>query len=202
MKLQDDTSKGFVLGEDAIKMRGGLNSKSNEIATVCDGNALSVNVLPGKEAEIPLRLRITKEGTFRISLIKSYGYGLYDRAELLDKETGMRRELLSGNDYEFYVDDTAKAESRFVLIIGSDDITTGIDQTEGNGKPSVSISGNNCRIEGLSGKSVIEIFDVAGRRCVYTTTQGGSSTHHLPQGTYIVRVQTSNKSFTNKISVR
>lgn len=202
VKLQDETSKGFVLGEDAIKMWGGLNSKSNEIATVCDGNALSVNVLPGKEAEIPLRLRITKEGTFRISLIKSYGYGLYDRAELLDKETGMRRELLSGNDYEFYVDDAAKAESRFVLIIGSDDITTGIDQTEGNGKPSVSISGNNCRIEGLSGKSVIEIFDVAGRRCVYTTTQGGSSTHHLPQGTYIVRVQTSNKSFTNKISVR
>ena len=54
----------------------------------------------------------------------------------------------------------------------------------------------------LSGKSVIEMFDTAGRRCVYTTTSSDSYSHQLPSGTYIVRVRTSNKDYTNKINVR
>lgn len=202
VKLQDETSAGFVLGEDAMKMWGGLNSRSNEMSTVCDGHNLSVNVLPGKQVEIPLHLRLTSTGKFRIATIKSYGYGLNDRAELYDRVTGLRRDLLDGNEYEFDVDTAEEAESRFVLIIKLYDVATGIGQEEASARPSVSVDGNTCRIEGLSGKSVIEIFDIAGRRCVYTTTQGASSAHQLPQGTYIVRVRTSNKDYTNKISVK
>ena len=202
VKLQDETSAGFVLGEDAMKMWGGLNSRSNEMSTVCDGHNLSVNVLPGKQVEIPLHLRLTSTGKFRIATIKSYGYGLNDRAELYDRVTGLRRDLLDGNEYEFDVESAEEAESRFVIVIKLYDVATGIGQEEAVARPSVSVDDNTCRIEGLSGKSVIEIFDIAGRRCVYTTTQGASSAHQLPQGTYIVRVRTSSKYYTNKISVK
>lgn len=204
VKLQDETSTEFVIGEDAVKMWGGLNSKTNEIATVCKDRNLSVNVLPGKQVEIPLYLRLSSTGKFRIAAIKSYGYGLNDKAELLDKQTGQRWNLLDGNGYEFEVKDAAEAKSRFVLVLNVYDETTGIDQNASNKKPSVSINGNTCRIDGLTEKSVIEIFDTAGRRRVYTTTNASSSSHQLTPGTYIVRVRTSNsnKDYTNKINIR
>lgn len=201
VKLQDETSAGFVIGEDAVKMWGGLNSKTNEMATVCGNRNLSVNVLPGKKVEIPLYLRLSSTGKFRIAAIKSYGYGLNDKAELLDKSTGQRWSLLDGNGYEFDVNNIDEAKSRFALVLSVHEETTGVGQVAG-GKPSVSIDGNTCRIEGLSGKSVIEMFDTAGRRCVYTTTASDSYSHQLPSGTYIVRVRTSNKDYTNKINVR
>lgn len=201
VKLQDETSAGFVIGEDAVKMWGGLNSKTNEMATVCGNRNLSVNVLPGKKVEIPLYLRLSSTGKFRIAAIKSYGYGLNDKAELLDKSTGQRWSLLDGNGYEFDVNNIDEAKSRFALVLSVHEETTGVGQVAG-GKPSVSIDGNTCRIEGLSGKSVIEMFDTAGRRCVYTTTSSDSYSHQLPSGTYIVRVRTSNKDYTNKINVR
>lgn len=202
VKLQDETSAGFVIGEDAVKMWGGLNSKTNEMATVCDNRNLSVNVLPGKQVEIPLYLRLSSTGKFRIAAIKSYGYGLNDKAELLDKTTGQRWNLLDGNGYEFEVKTADEAKSRFVLVLNVQEGTTGIDQVADSGKPSVSVNGNICRIDGLTDKSVIEIFDTAGRRRVYTTTSASSTTHQLASGTYIVRVRTSNKDYTNKINVR
>lgn len=202
VKLQDETSAGFVIGEDAVKMWGGLNSKTNEMATVCDNRNLSVNVLPGKQVEIPLYLRLSSTGKFRIAAIKSYGYGLNDKAELLDKTTGQRWNLLDGNGYEFEVKTADEAKSRFVLVLNIQEGTTGIDQVADSGKPSVSVNGNICRIDGLTDKSVIEIFDTAGRRRVYTTTSASSTTHQLASGTYIVRVRTSNKDYTNKINVR
>lgn len=202
VKLQDETSAGFVIGEDAVKMWGGLNSKTNEMATVCDNRSLSVNVLPGKQVEIPLYLKLSSTGKFRIAAIKSYGYGLNDKAELLDKQTGQRWNLLDGNGYEFDVKTAADAKSRFVLVLNVDDETTGIGQAAVSEKPTVSVNGNTCRIDGLTDKSVIEIFDTAGRRRVYTTTSASSSSHQLTSGTYIVRVRTSNKDYTNKINVR
>lgn len=202
VKLQDETSAGFVLGEDAMKMWGGLNSKTNEIATVCDNRNLSVNVMPGNKVEIPLNLRLSSDGKFRIAAIKSYGFGINDKAELLDKQTGQRWNMLDGNGYEFDVKTAAEAKSRFVLLLDVQDETTGIGQTAGASKPSVSVNGNTCRIDGLTDKSVIEIFDTAGRRCVYTTTSASSSYHQLAPGTYIVRVRMSNKDYTNKINVR
>lgn len=204
VKLQDETSTEFVIGEDAVKIWGGLNSKTNEIATVCKDRNLSVNVLPGKQVEIPLYLRLSSNGKFRIAAIKSYGYGLNDKAELLDKQTGQRWNLLDGNGYEFEAEDATDAKSRFVLVLNVHDETTGIDQNASNKKPSVIINGNTCRIDGLTEKSVIEIFDTAGRRRVYTTTNASSSSHQLTPGTYIVCVRTSNsnKDYTNKINIR
>ena len=201
IKIQDGTSADIVFGEDAVKMWGGLNSKTNEMATVAGDRYLSVNVLPNKRVEIPLHLQLSAPGKYRIASISSYGYGLNDNAELVDKSTGARWKLLDGEAYEFNVTDVKEAASRFIVWISIREDMTGVEDAA-EAKPSVSVESGACRIDGLSGKSVIEIFDTAGRRIVYTTVTSASSTHSLKAGTYIVRVRTSNKDFSNKINVR
>lgn len=201
IKIQEGTSTDIVFGEDAVKMWGGLNSKTNEMATVAGDRYLSVNVLPNKRVEIPLHLQLSAPGKYRIAALSSYGYGLNDTAELVDKSTGARWKLLDGEAYEFNVADVKEAASRFVVWISIREDMTGVEGAA-EAKPSVSVESGACRIEGLSGKSVIEIFDTAGRRIVYTTVTSASSTHNLTAGTYIVRVRTSNKDFSNKINVR
>ena len=201
IKIQESTSTDIVFGEDAVKMWGGLNSKTNEMATVAGDRYLSVNVLPNKRVEIPLHLQLSAPGKYRIASISSYGYGLNDNAELVDKATGARWKLLDGEAYEFNVADVKEAASRFVVWISIREDATGIEGAA-EAKPSVSVESGACRIEGLSGKSVIEIFDTAGRRIVYTTVTSASSTHSLKAGTYVLRVRTSNKDFSNKINVR
>ena len=124
-----------------------------------------------------------------------------DNAELVDKSTGARWKLLDGEAYEFNVADVKEAASRFIVWISIREDMTGVEDAA-EAKPSVSVESGACRIDGLSGKSVIEIFDTAGRRIVYTTVTSASSTHNLTAGTYIVRVRTSNKDFSNKINVR
>ena len=124
-----------------------------------------------------------------------------DNAELVDKSTGARWKLLDGEAYEFNVADVKEAASRFVVWISIREDATGIEDAE-QAKLSVSVESGMCRIDGLSGKSAIEIFDTAGRRIVYTTVTSASSTHKLTAGTYIVRVRTADKDFSNKINVR
>lgn len=201
IKIQEGTSTDIVFGEDAVKMWGGLNSKTNEMATVAGDRYLSVNVLPDKRVEVPLHLQLSAPGKYRIASISSYGYGLNDNAELVDKSTGARWKLLDGEAYEFNVTDVKEAASRFIVWISIREDMTGVEDAA-EAKPSVSVESGACRIDGLSGKSVIEIFDTAGRRIVYTTVTSASSTHNLTAGTYIVRVRTSNKDFSNKINVR
>ena len=201
IKIQEGTSTDIVFGEDAVKMWGGLNSKTNEMATVAGDRYLSVNVLPNKRVEIPLHLQLSAPGKYRIASISSYGYGLNDNAELVDKATGARWKLLDGEAYEFNVADVKEAASRFIVWISIREDMTGVEDAA-EAKPSMSVESGACRIDGLSGKSVIEIFDTAGRRIVYTTVTSASSTHNLTAGTYIVRVRTSNKDFSNKINVR
>lgn len=200
VKVQDATSVGFVLGEDAAKMWGGLNAKSNEMATVSGTDYLSVNVQPEKKVEIPLNLRLSSAGKFRIGIIKSYGYGIADKAEIVDKKTGARWNLVDGEGYEFEVADLEEARTRFVLAIDVLGQSTGMEQPVTT--PTVTVNGNDCRVEGLETGAIVEMFDMSGRRRIYATANGNSSTHSLPAGTYIVRVRTANKDYTNKINVR
>lgn len=200
VKIQDETSSDFILGEDAVKMWGGMNSKSNEMATICNKRYMSVNVMPDRTVEIPLYLRLNTTGRFRIAAIKTYGYGLNDKATLIDKQTGQSWNLLDGDGCEFEVKTPSEAVTRFILSINVED-ATGVEQTEIQ-KPIVTVNGGVCRVEGLSGKSVVEFFDTSGRRQAYLTTDKAYVEQTLRSGNYIVRVRTSNKDFSNKINVR
>ena len=183
-----------------MKMWGGMNSKSNEMATVSGKRYVSVNVLPDRMVEIPLYLRLNATGKCKISVIKSYGYGLNDKAMLIDKQTGQSWNLLDGDGYEFEVKTPAEAATRFVLSLNLDDATD-VEQAELQ-RPVVTVNGGVCRVEGLSGKSVVEFFDTSGRRQAYLTTDKTYVEQTLRSGNYIVRVRTSNKDFSNKINVR
>ena len=179
-----------------------MNGQSNELATVCDGRYAAINVLPEKQTEIPLYLRLSISGKFRIAPLKTFGFGLNDRIELLDRKTGKRWNLLEGNGCEFEITDTKKEAERFVLAVDIHEATTDIGQ-QPDGQPQVVIEGTICRIEGLKEKAVVEIFDTAGRRIAYDTADNNDYfEHNLQRGNYIVRVRTSNKDYSTKINVR
>lgn len=201
VKVQDETQPEFVLGEDAIKMWGGLNSKSNEMATVYDNRYMAVNVQPEKKVEIPLFLRLSSTGKFRISLMSSYGYGLTDKAFLKDKLTGTVWNLLDGDGYEFIVNETAQAADRFVLMIDVAGTADQVDEAVNDG-PEVIAGNGQCRIEGLNGQATVEVFDASGRRVVYETCDKESMTCSLRNGIYVVRVRMSNKDYSTKINIR
>lgn len=201
VKVQDGTNPDFVLGEDAIKMWGGLNAKSNEMATVCGNRYMAVNVQPEKKVELPLYLRLSATGKFRIAMLDTYGYGLADKAFLKDKLTGTVWNLLDGDGYEFTVNETTAAADRFVLII---DVAGSADQVgavESN-RPQVIAGNGQCRIDGLTGRATVEVFDASGRRVVYETTDKESLTCTLHSGNYVVRVRMSNKDYSTKINIR
>lgn len=202
IKIQDNTDSALRPGEDALKMWGGMNGQSNELATVCDGRYAAINVLPEKQTEVPLYLRLSTSGKFRIAPLKTFGFGLNDRIELLDRKTGKRWNLLEGNGCEFEITDTKKEAERFVLAVDIHEATTDIGQ-QPDGQPQVVIEGTICRIEGLKEKAVVEIFDTAGRRIAYDTADNNDYfEHNLQRGNYIVRVRTSNKDYSTKINVR
>lgn len=199
IRVQRDTESGFAVGEDALKMWGGVNSKANEIATSADGRYMSVNVMPDSDVEIPVFLRLNATGKFRMAVFSAMGMGTEDEVILTDRKTGTTWNLLDGDGYEFTADQKGDISDRFVVSVKLGD-TSGIEDTESS--LYVSVDGNDCTVNNLTGAGVIEVFDTAGRRIIFAKAEGPSYTMSLNSGNYIVRVRMSDKDYTTKINVR
>ena len=172
---------------------GTLTLKSVELS--------DLRVQPEKKVELPLYLRLSATGNFRIAMLNTYGYGLADKAFLKDKLTGTVWSLLDGDGYEFTVNETTAAADRFVLMI---DVAGSADQVgavESN-RPQIIAGNGQCRIDGLTGRATVEVFDASGRRVVYETTDKESLACTLHSGNYVVRVRMSNKDYSTKINIR
>lgn len=59
-----------------------------------------------------------------------------------------------------------------------------------------------CTISGLEGKSVIEVFDVAGRRIMYLPTTQESLSVRLKSGSYVLYVRSAQTEYSHKIVVK
>lgn len=200
IKVQRETDSGFVLGEDALKMWGGMNSKSNELATYTDKRFMSINAFPDTETVVPVYLRLNSTGKFRLALSYIAGLGEDDSLVLVDSETGAEWNLRDGDGYEFNVSDVKKAAQRFVVRIKTEISVDVNDEMEN--RISVYADEDVCFVENAPEDSLIEIFDVAGRRVIYHRADGGTFTVRLDRGNYIVNVRESNKDYTTKINIR
>lgn len=201
IKLQRESDAGFVLGEDALKMWGGMNSKSNEIATYTDGKFMSVNVFPDEGLTIPVYLRLNATGSFRLALDYAAGFGEGDRVILADRITGIEWNLLDGNGYDFKVEKVEDATQRFLLRIKTE---TPVSVDDGNMSENVNVyaEDNVCVVENIPEGSLVEIFDVAGRRVVYHRSEADRYTVRLERGNYIVNIKEANNDYTTKINIR
>lgn len=200
IRVQRESDSEFVMGEDAIKMWGGMNGKTNEIATYINSRFMSVNVFPDAEYTVPVYLRLNSKGMFRLAVNYKAGFGEDDKIILRDEKTGTEWNLLDGDSYEFNVEDEADAAKRFVLYVKAENITD-IDENSHN-SVKVYTDNNNCIVENISDNSVVEIYDVAGRRIVYSKPNNHTFTVKLNEGNYIVNIRENNKDYTTKINIR
>lgn len=201
VRIQEDASAGFVLGEDAVKMWGGLNSTSSELATVADGKFMAVQVTPDKQTDIQLALRLRKTGTFSLQTLKLVGFSDDDQIQLVDTKTGTVWNMNEENStYTFVVDDVQEAIRRFLLRISVNG-GVGIDDAE-TSACHVYVEDRVCHIEAVPQEASIQIFDTVGRRVVYDKAVSDSYSVRLDAGNYVVRVKTENKDYTTKITVR
>lgn len=204
IKITEGADRGFVVGEDAQKMWGGLNGRAHELATEADGHFLAVNVLPDGQTEIPLIVRPGQAGDYRMGCLRTAGFGLYDKVMLVDRKTGREWNLLDNETATFSTDCSSEDERRFAVRINLYEETTGTGSAPEAERPMVRVEGATFRIENPGGQAaVVEIFDAAGRRTVHTTLPaGGQLEQKLRTGIYIVRVRTANKDYSTKINVR
>lgn len=202
IRIQDDADDDYLFGEDAVKMWGGLNAQSNEIATQASGRRLSVNVVASHQIEIPLYLKLSHTGTFELALTQQNGFVFTDKIQLYDKKLKVRHDLQTGRNYRFQVDAVAEATTRFALLLSTGDETTGIDSAEDQ-EQKIQIGANGmCTVSGLSGKNVIEVFDVIGRRILYMPTSENTLNLRLKSGTYVVNVRGEQSDYSQKIVVK
>ena len=202
VRVMRNAEDAYQFGEDAVKMWGGLNGQTNEIATQASGKSLSVNVVGSHQIEIPLQLKLTHTGTFELALSQQEGLVFTDKVQLYDKKLKVRHDLQSGRNYRFQVDAVAEANTRFALILSVGDEETGIEAPEEQ-KQNIQVGENGmCTISGLEGKSVIEVFDVAGRRIMYLPTTQESLSVRLKSGSYVLYVRSAQTEYSHKIVVK
>lgn len=202
VRVQHDADNAYRFGEDAVKMWGGLNSQANEIATQASARNLSVNVVESNQIEIPVYLKLAKAGTFELALSQQEGLVATDNVQLYDKKLKVRHDLRSGRNYRFQVDAVDEATTRFALILSIASNETGIGTAE-NVEQNIQVGENGmCTINGLNGKTVVEVYDVIGRRIMYVPTTQESLSVHLKSGTYIVYVRSEQTEYSHKIVVK
>lgn len=82
------------------------------------------------------------------------------------------------------------------------DIYSGVTPEKTISQPSISLSHNLINIQGLSGYSNVEVFDLNGRLIISQSGAGPSvqvSANHLPKGLYVVKVESEETLYTQKL---
>lgn len=203
IRVERDADDAYSFGEDAVKMWGGLNSQANEIATQASGKNLSVNVVGSYQIEIPVYLKLSQKGTFELSLSQQSGLVFTDKVQLYDKKLKVRHDLQMGSNYRFQVDAVDEATTRFALILSvGDEEETGVESVEEEQKQIQVGANGECTIGGLKGKTVVEVFDIVGRRILYLPTTQSSLSVKLRPGTYVVYVHSEKSDYSHKIVVK
>lgn len=202
VRVLQDADDAYQFGEDAVKMWGGLNGQANEIATQASGKKLSVNVVGSHQIEIPVYLKLTHTGTFELAMSKQEGLVFTDKVQLYDKKLKVRHDFQTGRNYRFQVDNAAEANTRFALILSVGGEETGIDTAEEQ-KENVRVDENGmCTVSGLTGKSVVEVYDVIGRRIMYLPTEQETLSVRLKSGAYVLYIRTGQTEYSHKITVK
>lgn len=195
--FDDEASEMFVQNEDAIKMFS-INDNANEIYTKVYKHNLSINTMPDEKCDIPVGLRLSDGGDFRVEVDRITGH-LSGSLSLVDSEFGFSEEMVEGMGYDFNVMAGGELETR--LMIRYDKKSSGVDKEEKDGYP-VWAKDGYCHVSRLKGDAMIRIFDTAGRLMVSERTKEPTYSTPLPDGVFVVKIVENGKEFVAKILVK
>lgn len=212
--LEDETVIAFR--EGAVNYYSRMDSEKrfdgedkSYIYSIKDGRSIVINVLPmGNEVSIPLGIN-TMEGahSFSFSGVNSIEFG--DELLLEDKLTGDFVDLYINESYSFEAI-KSKDDSRFVLHLKKTDVPTGIEEmisAEKSERVKVYLDDNSilnveCNWEDI--EKAIEIYSLSGQQVMMDTFKGRTYNRPLsiPVGIYLVKVNSNERSFEQKVFVK
>ena len=197
--MSPDGSNNFILGEDAMKMWGGMNGTSNEMATIADGKSCAVNHLTDKEDhEVPLMLNLRNSGIYTLKLMPEIVLADDEMILLRDNVQGVEFDLRADVDgYSFKVENVEEAKNRFTVKILRN-TTSGI----------VDNWANNCRIrtdrnvvyvENLPTGCRITLFDISGKVIADECPGASFWNASFESGIYLIRIMDEERTTTQKL---
>lgn len=197
--LSQVASDDFVLGEDATKMWGGLNGKSNEFATVSGDKYCAVNcVSMAEERELPLMLNLRAPGRFVLKLMADLELEEDDLVEICDQKFGEKfdlRENIMG--YTFDIEDAEEAKTRFSVKISKKGSVSSVDGLEND--CTVRTNRNTVSVDNLQNGCRIQMFDMSGRMIVDEYPVATSWNITLDGGVYLLKIENEEKQMVKKL---
>lgn len=198
--ISPNASDDFVLGEDGIKMWGGISGQSNEFATVSGDKYCSVNSITETKKELELALNLRTEGKYRFKLITYNTLEEDDLIMICDRKEGIEFNLGENVEgYTFDVKDIKEAQKRFSVKIGqksTSDIVNGLANSY-----IIIIEKNSVRIENIKNRCRIMVFDVSGKMIIDEYSGMSSWNTSLESGIYFIKINDGEKCETRKIAI-
>lgn len=198
--ISKNASDDFILGEDAVKMWGGISGKSNEFSTISENKFCSVNSVTETKEELELALNLHAQGKYIFKLTNDETLDEDDIIMIYDKKEGIEfnlRENIEG--YIFNVTDIKEAQNRFSVKICKKSPSNIIHSLDNSYL--IITKGSSVSIENLKNKCKIMIFDVAGNMIIDEYSEESSWNAYLECGIYFIKIKDKNKCETKKISI-
>lgn len=178
-----DTGMPYRLGSDGIKWFG-FNEEEPQLYVVNGaGTPLSLVSATPIETEIPLGVKVAKQGELTFTLPSPETFEEYDHVWLTDHETGNVTDLTE-RDYTATTQATGYNETRFTLRIGG----KAPERVLPEDNVIIYINRQRLTIKGLTEGDLISIYNVGGILFEKVRAQEKEYHRDLPDGIYIVRV--------------
>ena len=178
-----DTGMPYRLGSDGIKWFG-FNEEEPQLYVVNGaGTPLSLVSATPVETEIPLGVKVAKQGELTFTLPSPETFEEYDHVWLTDHETGNVTDLTE-RDYTATTQTTGYNETRFTLRIGGREPERVLPEDN----VMIYINRQRLTIKGLTEGDLISIYNVGGILFEKVRAQEKEYHRDLPDGIYIVRV--------------
>lgn len=187
---REDACEEFVEGEDAEALFDSHLSHVPTIYTPAGEVAAAINVRRSLHG-LPIGIGGTGDlATLMVGGVEEFGHALY----LYDSVTG-ESVPVSSSDFSLSVE--GNTFGRYFLV------TSPIDGSAADPAPLIRVEGRVVSVSSLSHELIsVEVYDVVGRRIRVEKNAGHRTLIALPEGTYVVKVETSYHRSATKVQIR
>ncbi|MBE9480102.1 MAG: T9SS type A sorting domain-containing protein, partial [Bacteroidetes bacterium] len=206
VRFIENASNGFDGEYDAYKFFSGSDSVPQLYTHAVDNNKLSINALPFflNTVIVPLNFEVGVQGEYSITATGLEGFSDLFSIVLEDLLENITHDLLENPVYEFSANPDDD-EERFLLHF---DGVTLLDELFSNNEIEIYSHEEFIYIKNNSNESIkgeISIYNILGQNIYSATPQNISLNRISPNcktGNYIVKLQTGNNVYTQKIFIK
>jgi hypothetical protein len=177
-----------------------------EIYTVSENQAMEMNAISTAETikSIPLGIKTTKTGSFRISIDRASGFTSYPYLELIDTQENKRYDLNAETNFVFEKTTKEDIDGRFYLLLRKD-LSSNIEEVKEEDLLNVVVEENRITVTSpLSKIKSLALYDMSGR-FIYKKDKLNSFRYSIDvsgnSGIYILKTETEATIKTTKIKL-